>query len=236
MYVDKLKQLVSAMDTHPIFSGDFFSLWIVRGLFAPQIKILAENYYAFTQSFPDVLATLFLNLDDAVSKNEILQTLHSEMGFGNQEKFHFKLFSYCLSSLYSRVTDGKILTIGEPLATTTNLIQGEKGLYGDTNRAQAAGAQVFLEHFAYPMLCYLYEGMRTYIGHWSHIVTFHEDMEFFYAHIGAVEKDHKLQALNACMPYLNRKDFRSVLKGFNAHEKLMGAFYQGIYNAMKEVS
>ena len=95
------------------------------------------------------------------------------------------------------------------------------------------GAQLALEWQAYTMLRKLYDGARNYLPLWSNPDEFHEACEYFYTHIGAAEKDHKEESLNAVQRYARDEDSLAwIVEGYRRHLKLISDFWFGLYEAV----
>jgi pyrroloquinoline quinone (PQQ) biosynthesis protein C len=123
----------------------------------------------------------------------------------------------------------------ELLPTTMDLLEGEKALYGDEE--MSFGAQLALEWQAYTMLRKLYDGARNYMSLWSEPDQFHEACEYFYAHIGAAEKDHKDESLKAVQRYaVDEHSVEKIVEGYNRHLDLISSFWQGLNSRIAELS
>jgi hypothetical protein len=116
------------------------------------------------------------------------------------------------------------------LPSTQALIQGERKAYGTPDLA--FGAQLALEWQAYTMLRKLYDGARNYLDLWSIPDEFHEACEYYYAHIGAAEKDHKDESLLAVRRYTgDAKRLTAIQEGYDHHLDLIAGFWQGLHQA-----
>jgi hypothetical protein len=115
------------------------------------------------------------------------------------------------------------------------LIEGEQELYRDARRS--LGAQLALEWQAYTMLRKLYEGATNYRSLWPDPDEFHEACEYFYAHIGAAEKDHKDESLNAVKRYaVSEESVSDIVEGYDRHLELISDFWHGLYTATTELT
>ena len=119
----------------------------------------------------------------------------------------------------------------ELLPTTRELVQGEQDLYRDPQ--MSFGAQLALEWQAYTMLRKLYDGARNYLSLWSNPDEFHEACEYFYAHIGATEKEHKEESLKAVKRYAtSEENLAKILEGYRLHLDLIFNFWRGLQQAI----
>ena len=232
-----LAQLLREITNQPALENDFYRRWISGSFSIEELEVFARNYEAWVKSFPDALATLVGVTDDLDAKGEYVKTLYSEMGYGNSSKAHSVLLDHFFEELANKLGENGKLDHArlereiEMLPSTRELIEGERQLYGDAH--MSFGAQLALEWQAYTMLRKLYDGARNYLPLWSNPDEFHEACEYFYTHIGAAEKDHKEESLNAVERYaLNEESLAWIVEGYHRHLKLISDFWLGLYNAV----
>lgn len=236
----QLNNLISQIHEHPALNNEFYSNWCNQPLSIQKIRVFARNYWEFTYRFPENLALLVSKTEDVIARVEYTKILHSELGHGNYQKSHSILFEKFCNDLFSHLCKTDFLKTDqltqhfELLPSTRNLVNGEKKLYSE-NIAIAAGAQLALECQAYTMLTQLYDGARNYISYWPTKSEFHESCEFFYAHIGSTEKEHRIEALEAVHRIAtSEKDLANVELGFNQHLNLFYDFWNGIAKQMNK--
>ena len=232
-----LTQLLREITSQPALENDFYRRWTSGSFSIEELEVFARNYEAWVKSFPDALATLVGVTDDLDAKGEYVKTLYSEMGYGNSSKAHSVLLDHFFEELANKLGENGRLDRDrlereiEMLPSTRELIEGERQLYGDAH--MSFGAQLALEWQAYTMLRKLYDGARNYLPLWSNPDEFHEACEYFYTHIGAAEKDHKEESLNAVERYaLNEESLAWIVEGYQRHLKLISDFWLGLYNAV----
>lgn len=233
-----LEQLARTVYTHEALNNAFFELWTGRRLELSQVSVFVRNYGQFNRSFPEVLATVLAATDNIAARTEYAKTLYSEMGYGNYDKVHSVLFDAWAESLAEQFGDRKafvwsnLIERQQALPQTRSLIDGQIRLYAQDG-ATASGAQLALEWQAYTMQCQLYEGARRYMGLWPRKDEFHEACEFFYAHIGAAEKEHKNESLNAAVEFdVDEASRARLVAGFNEQNHLFAQFWGAIGKAM----
>ena len=236
-----LESLLAKITTTPALENAFYQEWMSRRFNIEELQIFARNYGAFVKSFPDALAVLVGATKDVEAKTEYVKTLYSEMGYGNPAKVHSALLFSFLSELARKLgQEGKLdpevlAETTQLLPTTRDLLEGEKALYGDEE--MSFGAQLALEWQAYTMLRKLYDGARNYMSLWSEPDQFHEACEYFYAHIGAAEKDHKDESLKAVERYaVDEHSTERIIEGYDRHLNLICNFWQGLHSSIAEVS
>jgi pyrroloquinoline quinone (PQQ) biosynthesis protein C len=233
----ELGQLLQEITHHPALDNAFYREWMSRNMGIEELELFARNYGAWVRSFPDALAILIVSTDDLDAKGEYVKTLYSEMGYGNTSKAHSVLLDEFFKELARKLGEGSRLDRerlepeAELLPSTQNLIEGEHELYRDP--LKSVGAQLALEWQAYTMLRQLYDGARNYLPLWSNPDEFHEACEYFYTHIGAAEKDHKRESLNAAKQYaVDEQSLARIIEGYNRHLELISDFWEGLYNAI----
>ena len=235
-----LAQLLGEITSQPALENDFYRRWMSGSFSIEELEIFARNYEAWVKSFPDALVTLIGATEDLDAKGEYVKTLYSEMGYGNAHKAHSVLLDHFFEELAHKLGESGRLDRDrlereiELLPSTRELIEGERKLYGDAH--MSFGAQLALEWQAYTMLRKLYDGARNYLPLWSNPDGFHEACEYFYTHIGAAEKDHKEESLNAVQRYArDEQSFAWIVEGYHRHLKLISDFWLGLHNALIEL-
>jgi pyrroloquinoline quinone (PQQ) biosynthesis protein C len=236
-----LERQLPEITRHPALENAFYREWMSRTLSVEELEIFAGNYGAWVRSFPDALATLITTTGDLDAKSEYVKTLYSEMGYGNPRKAHSVLLDDFFKELGrklgqdERLNQERLKKEVALLPSTQELIEGEHELYSDAQ--MSFGAQLALEWQAYTMLRKLYDGARNYLPLWSNQDEFHEACEYFYTHIGAAEKDHKEESLNAVRRYaLDEESLARITEGYRRHLELIFNFWQGLYQATTKLA
>ncbi len=229
-----LEQLARTVYKHEALNNSFYEVWMSRRLELPQVAVFVRNYGEFNRAFPEVLATVLASTKNIAARTEYAKTLFSEMGYGDFDKVHSVLFDAWAESLAEQFGDrqklvwANLIAEQDALPQTFALIEGQKKLYAQDG-ATASGAQLALEWQAYTMETQLYEGARKYMGMWPTKDDFHESCEFFYAHIGAVEKEHKHESLTAALEFdVDEASRARLLAGFNEQNRLFAEFWGAI--------
>ena len=230
-----LESLLSNISDHGALNNNFYELWNSGQLNVEQLALFARNYGAWVESFTDALAILLVTTDDIDAKAEYVKTLYSEMGYGNARKVHCILLNDFFKELARKMRcegmlDRELLKSQvELLPSTQALIAGEQELYRD--KQMSFGAQLALEWQAYTMLRKLYDGARNYLPLWANPDEFHEACEYFYAHIGATEKERKQESLAAVRRYAKDElSLNQIFMGYHRHLELIHNFWQGLYD------
>ncbi|MFP3515931.1 iron-containing redox enzyme family protein [Pseudomonas sp. SIMBA_077] len=238
---DPIEVLAHRVYASGALNNKFYDLWTSKPLQLKQIAILARNYGEFNRAFPEVLSIMISNTKNIEARTEYAKTLFSEMGNGQPNKVHSVLFDEWLLALGIKLGDAESLAWiniekSHPLLPQTcKLIEGEKILYA-TDCATGSGAQLALEWQAYTMLRRLYDGALQYKHLWSNEDEFHEACEYFYAHIGAVEKEHKTESLKAAKHFHTGPENQiRIEQGFFKHLQLFEDFWNAIADEMHAV-
>lgn len=232
-----LEDMLREITSEPALENDFYRKWMSETFRIEELEVFARNYGAWVKSFPDSLAVLVSSTEDVDAKSEYVKTLYSEMGYGNPTKAHSVLLNLFYKELATQLGENGRLDPDrleqeiELLPSTRELIKGEFDLYADAE--MSFGAQLALEWQAYTMLRKLYDGARNYLPLWSNPDEFHEACEYFYTHIGAAEKDHKEESLNAVRRYAkDEHSLARIVEGYHQHLKLIADFWMGLYHAV----
>ena len=228
-----IERQLEEITSHPALANAFYREWMALKFDIEALELFARNYGAWVKSFPDALATLVRATDDLDAKGEYVKTLYSEMGYGHRDKVHWVLLDAFLAQLATkmgrpgRLDRDRLEREVTLLPSTRALIDGEQELYALSD--VAFGAQLALEWQAYTMVRQLYEGARQYLALWSNPDEFHEAAEYFYVHIGAAEKAHKDESLNAMRRYA--RDEERIKRGYGRHLDLIAGFWNGLHES-----
>ena len=232
--ISTLQSLLLKITATPALENAFYREWMSRRFSIPELQVFARNYGAWVRSFPDAIAVLLQTTEDLEAKTEYVKTLYSELGYGNAAKVHSVLLGGFFTELARRMGHEHELDLealagsAQLLPGTVALIEGERALYGDAQ--MSFGAQLALEWQAYTMLRKLYDGARNYMDLWGNPDEFHEACEYFYAHIGATEKDHKEESLKAAKRYaVSPHALERITEGYDCHLELIANFWQGLH-------
>lgn len=235
-----LTELTAIIPTHSAVVNAFYDDWESRCFSIAELKVFVRNYGAFIEAFPAALARLIVGTENVSARTEYAKTLFSEMGYGRADKAHSVLFYSFSNDLAEKMQYPGELSRSllaqeiNLLPTTVNFINGEQRLYSSAITI-AAGAQLALEWQAYTMLQRLYEGARNYKYLWTNADGFHESCEYFYAHIGEAEKEHKEESLRAAIEYdTNPIAHEEIEHGFHEHITLISEFWRGLHISIKQ--
>jgi len=194
----RIRALAASSTTHPALNNEFYRLWIGSTLSADQVEIFAQNYYERVSNAPVRIALAFLHMKDIRARAETVENLADEMGMGNPRKVHSVLLRQFFENLLSRIrgTGVDFDKLSAPvLPSTQRLVDEGVRLFSSDEPAEVCGALLAQEWNAYLQLVNIYEGARNYM-HLFPLEEFHENCEYFYLHIGATEKEHKIHSLS----------------------------------------
>lgn len=231
----RIQALAASCAQHPALQNPFYELWMAQELSADQVAVVARNFYARVRRTPDRIALAFLHMDDLTARAETVENLSDEMGRGNPNKVHSAILRRFFEALMSRLR-GRNVTFeeidGPLLPSTIRLIDGGEKVFSSPYPQEACGALLAQEWHAYPQLVYLYEGVRNY-RHLFGLEEFHENCEYFYLHIGATEKEHKVHSLStAALMCRSAADLEHLEHGFVTYLDLLAENWADLYAAI----
>lgn len=233
--LERISKLTHAMAEHPALKNPFYELWMGTELPADKVEIIARNFYERVLRTPQRIALAFLHMDDVRSRAETVENLYDEMGHGDPRKVHSVILRGFWETLLSKLR-GRPVSFDEVdptvLPSTTRLIEGGEKLFSSPHPQEVCGALLAQEWHAYPQLVFLYEGARNYRRHYG-LEEFHEQCEYFYLHIGATEKEHKVHSRStAALACRTEADLVHLEAGFNAYLDLLAENWAEIHRAV----
>jgi hypothetical protein len=233
----RVLDLAESVYRHAALNNAFYDLWQSTELPADQVETVARNFYAQVSPTVNRLALVFLRMspDDLVARAETIENLNDEMGGGDPKKVHTVLLKSFFSALLSRIRGRQIdFDDIDPtvLPATQRLVDEGAKLFGHENVKVGCGALLAQEWHAYAQLVRLYEGARNYMHHFA-LEEFHEHCEFFYLHIGATEKEHKLHAVSSSAALCRtEEDLAALEQGFTGYLDLLAGFWNELADAV----
>jgi hypothetical protein len=233
----RVYELASGCAEHPAVRNPFYELWMAGPLPADQVEIVARNFYERVRRTPDRIALAFLHMTDTVARSETIENLYDETGHGNPAGVHSVLlrgfFEILLSRLRGHPVDFYEIT-APILPSTIRLIEEGEKIFSSPIPQTVCGALLAQEWHAYPQLVYLYEGVRNYRSYFG-LEEFHESCEYFYLHIGATEKQHKIHSLSvAARMCRTEADLRNLERGFTTYLDLLADNWAEIHATLSE--
>ncbi|TKA00307.1 TenA family transcriptional regulator [Actinacidiphila oryziradicis] len=233
---DRIHALARGCAEHPALKNPFFELWMEQELTADEVEVVAKNFYERVRRTPVRIALAFLNMTDIAARSETVENLYDEMGLGNPRKVHSVILKDFFETLLSRLRGHAVDldSVAAPLLpSTVRLIeQGEK-VFSSSYPQEVCGALLAQEWHAYPQLVHLYEGVRNYRAHYG-LEEFHENCEYFYLHIGATEKEHKIHSLStAAKACRTAEDIEHIERGFTIYLDLLAENWNEIYRTLR---
>lgn len=220
---------------HPALNNRFYRTWRAGPLPVADVELFARNFYEHVAPTADRLATVFLRLTDPRARAETIENLSDEMGHGDARKVHAGLLRRMLEDLLSRM-HGRAVAFEDIAPTvlpqTRTLVREGMALFGDERPEVGCGALLAQEWHAYPQLVHLYEGMRNYMDLYS-LEDFHVNAEYFYLHIGATEKEHKIHSVSTAAHMCRTQQQIDLLEhGYNRYLDLLAEYWEGLYEAL----
>jgi len=232
---ERIRQLAASAAEHPALKNDFYTLWMAGPLTPDQVEVFARNFYERVEHTSQRIALAFLHMKDIRARAETVENLMDEMGHGNPSKVHAVLLRRFFEELLTRLRGHQVDfdTLTAPvLESTKQLTAAGDEVFSSPFPQEVCGALLAQEWHAYPQLVYVYEGVRNYAGHFG-LEEFHENCEYFYLHIGATEKEHKIHSLStAAQTCRTDEDFAHLERGFLTYLDLLAANWDEIHRAV----
>ncbi|MGY3847850.1 iron-containing redox enzyme family protein [Streptomyces hydrogenans] len=223
--------MATPVPSREALNNEFYSRWMGGPLAHPEVRVFAEQYLACTVN-TSVMVALVLNTSDLKARVECVKDLHSEYGNGDASKAHLVLPEGFLGDLLTGIEGFSVSAeeVGGTLAlsTTQAFSSGQRALFESDDQRVVQGALSAQEHLAYSMLTRLHEDVREYEGVYETDDDFHGACEYFYAHIGEAEKDHKAQAVTSTAEVCRDEgDLAVVTEGFTGCVTLTAEYWRG---------
>jgi len=233
--LEKIRALAEGCMSHGAVDNRFYQLWMNEALGAAAVTLVAQNFFARVNRTPIRIALAFLNMDELTARAETVENLYDEMGGGSPVRAHTHILREFLNLLLSRMhgCPVDVSALDTPLLpSTSRLIKESEELFSSPDPRVVCGALLAQEWHAYPQLVYLYEGVRNYRKYFD-LMEFHESCEYFYLHIGATEKQHKVHSLStAARACSGARDIESLRLGFTTYLDLLSENWDEIYDAI----
>jgi len=177
-------------------------------------------------------------MKDLAAQVETVENLSDEMGRGDASQAHVVLLRSFFEGLLARVRrcpNFDLTSLDHMiLPDTRELASRSEDLFSDDDEHVVCGALLAQEWHAYPQLVRMYEGVRLYKHEYGY-EEFHEQCEYFYLHIGATEKEHKVNSLaTASRACRTEQDLDSIQRGFSTYRDLLAANWSELYRAVSQ--
>ncbi|MBT2212393.1 MULTISPECIES: iron-containing redox enzyme family protein [Actinomadura] len=222
--LERVGALARGASRHPAIDNPFYRLWMSRELPVEQVELIARNYYERVSRTSVRIALAFIHMEDVTARAETVENLSDEMGRGDASAVHAVLLRSFFEALLSRLHRRKVDfdEIDAPiLPSTRRLVEEGEKVFSSPHPQEVCGALLAQEWHAYPQLVSLYEGVRNYRGYFG-FEEFHENCEYFYLHIGATEKEHKIHSLStAARACRSEADIEHLERGFTTYLDLL---------------
>ncbi|MEV6525951.1 iron-containing redox enzyme family protein [Longispora sp. NPDC051575] len=233
---ERVHALALSTAGHPAVRNAFYELWMAGPLPAGHVEVVARNYLERVRRTPDRIALAFLSTTDVAARAEIVANLSDEMGHGDPARVHSVILRGFFETLLSRLRGHPVRLddLTTPLLpSTVRLVEQSEKLFASPHPQESLGALLAQEWHAYPQLVFLYEGVRNYRDLFE-LTEFHEACEYFYLHIGATEKEHKLQALStAARTCRTTADLAHLERGFTGYLELLADNWAELHRAVR---
>jgi pyrroloquinoline quinone (PQQ) biosynthesis protein C len=232
----RIESLACGVAEHPAAKNSFYDLWMSRELPVEQVELVAKNFYERVRRTPVRIALAFIHMQDLAARAETVENLSDEMGAGDPSKVHAVILREFFETLLSRLRGAPVDfdEVEAPLLTSTvRLIEEGEKVFSSPHPQEVCGALLAQEWHAYRQLVCLYEGVRNYRGYFG-LEEFHENCEYFYLHIGATEKQHKVHSLStAARACRTEVDLVHLERGFTTYLDLLAENWAEIFAVLQ---
>ena len=161
--------------THNAINNSYLRWFRTGNVSDQELHDFAIEFYNFARFFPKILVAQLVNTEDELVADELTRVLYSELGEGQTENRHERLYRKFLRSIGIDVHDALTLPM---MPTTKAYIDGMEELYGSGSHEQALGASFGLENMAITMWERLIPGLSAL----KHARNPNLDMTYFTFH------------------------------------------------------
>ena len=213
-------RLNELIDNVPVDENRFYESFRGRNLSKAELQFLADQYFYYIRTFPQILAGLSHRVDSEAVRVELAKTIVSELGEGHPGKKHFELFQKVMKPLGVQFPDYRTV---EHIPEAESLVAGLRQIFLKDSPVTAVGGHYTIEKVGLGMIHNLYEGFRRY----PEITV--EDMEYFHLHL-YLEADHVDWIMEAVRQYADDPANHPELEDGAARvAKLLADFWEGLY-------
>jgi pyrroloquinoline quinone (PQQ) biosynthesis protein C len=217
-FVEKLtKQLEQA----PVNRTPFYYKFRDRKLSEEQLRRFAGQYFWFCKNFIKVLVGLIYNIPDTENevRLELIKTLFSEMGYGNQEEIHLNMLRNFTSAL--NISEQELDEV-KPITDIEQYIQELGDIFLNADYRESIGAEFGVEITAALEFTFLYPGLKKYSQFSA------DDIIFFKFHL-AEEELHGDWLTKAVVKIAKTNEDRELIeKGAMQAAELWNQFWIGM--------
>jgi hypothetical protein len=227
----RLDRLCSSKAVRQVANNSFFKLWKSSLFTADEFETFCRNYFARVYATTRRVAVALATIEDWQSRIELLHNLDDELGHGVAEHIHVYALQRWMNSLYMRlggqIEIACILATSQADAETLKFVLEAEDLCRHSPAA-AAGAILAQEWHGYDQIANLMDGFLQYKNLYDDI-TFHDEAEYFYVHLGRAEKSHKIQAVQIALRHcVDEASTREVEAAFTTYIALLGEFWEAL--------
>ncbi len=231
---DKILSLANGIYQTKAVNNSFYELWMSKQLNLQQLIIFSVNFYDHVSPTVDRIIKSFIRVKDIESRKNLIENISDEIGLHG--KPHTELLRIFLNALLTKIANKEIdidnLSRSVKTKETERLIEEGDTLFFHEDEEIGCGALLAQEWHAYPQLVKLYEGARNYMSLFG-LEEFHEFCEYFYIHIGAAEKEHKIQSIFINAKIIkNNESFEKLKYGFDSYLNLLSKYWEALYQSI----
>lgn len=212
-----LALLDGAIEGHPAFHPQFLRDATESPWTAATAAVIIPEYKAFIRCFPGCLARLVGLVEDDESRAFLGSILHEELGAGEHDRMHHRLFEHAVRA--SALLPGDVVSRKEIFPATLNLVAEMRHLYGHNDILVALGAQYALEKQALDMIRGVADGF-------SHVLD--RNAEYFELHLRQEPEHHEKMKQCLLRYLLGKDDVNRAISGAVALLEALSAYWSSL--------
>lgn len=228
----QLQNLFHAAESAAVLNNGFYQRWLRSQLQVDQFELFAANYAIRVEATVSRLGAMFVTLTRPDDRIELWHNIGDELGHGDANRVHAKLFRDWAADLQSRLiatSETPRLVVGKSsvLPSTHRFVESTL-LMCQRDEASAVGALLAQEWHGYRQIAVLLDGFQNYRPLYG-AEDFHDSAEYFYVHLGRAEKEHRVQALTIAARAVDRIGSMAPIKAaFFDYLDQLNSFWEGL--------
>lgn len=229
-FKNRLERLSRSAADHQVMSNTFYEIWQKREFGQSAFDIFRANYGFRVGATVGRLSRALVSIDNVDARTKLWENLGDELGHGDPDRVHIRLFEMWADSLSERLLSDNSSGIGQPAAIlpATKRFVDETNQMCELDRYSAAGAILAQEWHGYTQIAKLYDGYCQYKDRYSGD-DFHDCAEYFYVHLGRAEKEHQVQATAVAeIVCQSDQDFSRIESSFHTYLNLLNDFWESL--------
>lgn len=232
----QLSQLSRSAESHPVADNAFYRLWQSQEFELSAFDVFRANYGFRVGATVGRLSRALVTIDDVDARTKLWENLGDELGHGDPDRVHIRLFEMWSDALAKRMSGKMPHSSEQPtlILPATHQFVDETNAMCESNPYAAAGAILAQEWHGYTQIAKIYDGFCLYKDRFSGD-EFHDCAEYFYVHLGRAEKEHRVQATAVAeLVCESQSDFRRIETTFYRYLDLLNLFWTSLADDIEQ--